>query len=95
MNAVITTHAESSAVAIASGSAVNNLDLANFTTDFGLKKRLDDPTWEKVTPRVYQATKYIPREKKKKPKKKKEVKPFCSYKADSYNAKASIGKAKE
>ena len=45
LNAVITTHVDSGAAAIASGSAVNNLDLANFTTDFGLKKKLEDPTW--------------------------------------------------
>ena len=44
------------------------LDIAHLTTDYGLKKKLDDPTWAKVTPRVYQATKYIPRAKKKKTK---------------------------
>ena len=88
---VVTAHAE---VGPTARSALN-LDLANLTTDFGLKKRLDDPAWEKVTPRVYQSKKYIPHAKKKKPRKKKEVKPFHSFKGDSHNAKASLGREKE
>ena len=72
-----------------------NLDLANLTTDFGLKKRIEDPTWEKVVPKTYQSKKYIPHSKKKKSTKKKELKPFHSFKGDSYNTKASMGREKE
>ena len=43
-----------------------NLDIANLTTDFGLKKRVDNPAWERVSPRAYPTNKHIPRQKKKK-----------------------------
>ena len=72
-----------------------NLDLVNLTTDFGLKKKTDNPTWEKVQPKNYLTKKYIPPVKRKRPNKKKELKPFHSFKADSHNAKASMSKQKE
>ena len=77
------------------GQTALNLDLANLTTDYGLKKKTDNPTWEKVMPKPYPTKKYIPAAKKKKPKKKKELKPFHSFKGDSHNAKASLGREKE
>ena len=72
-----------------------NLDLANFTTDFGLKKRVDDPKWKNPNPITHNTKKYIPKAKIKKKPKKKELIPFHSFKGDSYNAKASLGREKE
>ena len=77
------------------GQTALNLDLQNLTTDFGLKKKTDNPIWEKVTPKPYPSKKFIPAAKKKKLKKRKEIKPFHSFKGDSHNAKASIGRDKE
>ena len=102
VNTVITAHAEPGPTTrsainpqLHTYKAVMNEDIANLTTDFGLKKRLDDPTWEKVTPTTYDTKEHIKRAKKKRPKKKKEVKPFHSFKGDSHNAKASLGREKE
>ena len=81
VNTVITAHAEPGPTTrsainpqLHTYKAVMNEDIANLTTDFGLKKRLDDPTWEKVTPTTYDTKEHIKRAKKKRPKKKKEVK---------------------